>query len=66
MRCYYEYHKFVSGGLIKKTYINHETSMLKCIDCEAPKFIRAKGPIDEVAEPPCLRIAFAPWSMIYV
>jgi hypothetical protein len=53
MRCYYMYHKFVgeNGGLIKKTYINHETTMLKCIDCEAPKFIRAKGPIDEDADP---------------
>ena len=36
---------------VKKTYINHETTMLKCIDCEAPKFIRAKGPIDEDADP---------------
>ena len=44
LRCYYEYHKFVGEKTNKpgKTYINHNTSMLKCVECKPPTFIRTK------------------------
>ena len=44
LRCYYEYHKFVGeqNNEPRKTYIGHGTSMLKCVECKPPTFIRTK------------------------